>query len=147
MVLLMDFCYVQSFFHWSFLGFFFKVSLFSVSLKLKLLIWLAVLDAEHDFVFVVAKDNEHDNNYWFNKEDRDYGNLFPVLLIFWLIFLCLLILHAFFLIYYKYMSGVWYLYYMPKRCLFLPLWSLFITPFFFIYIYIYNVLSAQTTFC
>jgi hypothetical protein len=96
---------------------------------------LAVLDEEHDFVFVVAKDNEHDNNYWFNKEDRDYVNLFPVLLIFWLIFFCLLILHAFFLIYYKYMSGVWYLYNMPQRCLFLPLRSLFITPF-FIYIYI-----------
>ena len=143
MVLLMDFCYVQSFIE-AFLAFSSKFSLFSVSLKLKLLIWLAVLDEEHDFVFVVAKDNEHDNNYWFNKEDRDYVNLFPVLLIFWLIFFCLLILHAFFLIYYKYMSGVWYLYYMPKRYLFLPLRSLFITPFF---LYIYNVLSAQTTFC
>lgn len=134
MVLLMDFCYVQSFIE-AFLAFSSKFSLFSVSLKLKLLIWLAVLDEEHDFVFVVAKDNEHDNNYWFNKEDRDYVNLFPVLLIFWLIFFCLLILHAFFLIYYKYMSGVWYLYYMPKRYLFLPLRSLFITPF-FLYIYI-----------
>jgi hypothetical protein len=62
MVLLMDFCYVQSFIE-AFLAFSSKFSLFSVSLKLKLLIWLAVLDEEHDFVFVVAKDNEHDNNY------------------------------------------------------------------------------------
>jgi hypothetical protein len=58
----MDFCYVQSFTE-AFLAFSSNISLFSVPLKLKLLIWMAVLDEEHDFVFVVAKDNEHDNNY------------------------------------------------------------------------------------